>query len=97
MVPRRRAMARYRGLDRATGTASSSHKVDVLFAVAAHDAADSMYGTLVSDDAHAVFERVFLTVEREDFLAVAGKAHGEIAGQFVRIKDVERAAQVERD
>ncbi len=57
----------------------SRQQPDVL---AAHDAADAVHGLGIGDDRHARVERVGPAVERQDHLARAGQAHGEIAREL---------------
>ena len=54
-----------------------------------------MYTLRVGNDVHAVLEGVFLAVEGQNLLTVAGKSHRQIARQLVRIEDVQRATEIE--
>ena len=64
---------------------------------AAHDAADVVDATVVSDHGHRLAERIGLAVEGLHLLAVAGLAGDQRAAQLCLVIDVQRAAKIEHD
>ena len=63
---------------------------------ATDDAGETQDFPFVGDHAHLRIEDVVLAVQRTQRFALAGKAHGEVSIERVRIEDVHGAAQLDR-
>ncbi len=63
----------------------------------AHDAADAVRALRIGDHRDRRVEFVGLAVERQDLLALARRAHREIAGELVRVEDVQRPPEIVGD
>ena len=61
---------------------------------AAHDAGEQFDAVIVGDHANAAVERVGAAVERQQGLAVARAAHGEIAPHFLGVEHMQRPGAV---
>ena len=82
LVPQRRFDQHVGGLFRAAG------------GLAAHDAGERFDAMVVRDHANAAVERVGAAVERQQRLAVARAAHGEIALHFGGVEHMQRPGAV---
>ena len=62
--------------------------------LAAHDAGEQLHAVIVGDDADPVVERVGASIEREQRLAVAGAAHGEVTLDLLGVEHMQRPRAV---